>query len=195
VKEEEGCGARYVFVNGSVGSLPGTVSRRGCLLGLYSHSLLAPIGKKENEMAKWETSIFVQRSVEDVFAFVTDPRQGSKWHRSNEIVPISAGPIRQGSRYRLTGKFLLWKFDSETVVSQYEENRLVAYQATSGPYPYLLRYIFEPVGKGTRLTEVGEADPPPLMRLAIGLFVGNAKRNGERGLRLLKSSLESGAGR
>jgi uncharacterized protein YndB with AHSA1/START domain len=146
-------------------------------------------------MAKWETSIFVQRSVEDVFAFVTDPRQGSKWHRSDEITPVSAGPIHEGSRYRVTGKFLLWKFDSETVVSQYEENRLVAYQATSGPYPYVLRYIFEPVGTGTRLTEVGEAHPPPWMRMAIGLLAGNAKRNGERGLRLLKSSLESGASR
>lgn len=142
-------------------------------------------------MAKWETSIDVNRPVEDVFAFVTDPRQGSKWHRSNEITPISGGPIKLGSKYRVTGKFLLWKFDNETVVSEYEENRIVAYQSTSGPYPFVLRYVFEPVANGTRLTEMGEADPPTLMRLAIGLFIGNARKNSERGLRMLKSFLES----
>ena len=142
-------------------------------------------------MAKWETSVMVNRPVEDVFAFVTDPRQGSKWHRSNEITPISAGPIQVGSKYLVTGKFLWWKFDSETVVSEYKENRLVAYQSSSGPYPFVLRYTFEPVGNGTRLTESGEADPPALMRLAIGLFIGTARKNGERGLQMLKSFLES----
>ncbi|MDX1520381.1 MAG: SRPBCC family protein [Anaerolineae bacterium] len=142
-------------------------------------------------MAKWETSIVVNRPVKDVFAFVTDPQQGSKWHRSNEITPISDDPIKVGSRYRVTGKFLFWKFDNETVVSEYEENRIVAYQSSSGPYPFVLRYIFEPVDNGTRLTEIGEADPPALMRLAIGLFIGTAKKNGERGLQMLKSFLEA----
>jgi len=142
-------------------------------------------------MAKWENSIIVNRPVEDVFAFVTDPQQGSKWHRSSEITPLSDGPISMGSRYRVTGRFLWWKFDSETVVSEYEENRLVAYQSSSGPYPFVLRYIFEPVDEGTRLTEIGDADRPAVMRLAIGLFIGNAKRNGERGLYMLKSLLES----
>ena len=143
-------------------------------------------------MAKWETTIVVKRPVEDVFSFVTDPQHGSKWHRSNAIAPLSDEPIQVGSRYRVTGRFLVWKFDSESVVSEYEENHVVAYQSNSGPYPYVLRYVFEPVAGGTRLTEMGEADPPAVMRLAIGLFIGNAKKNGERGLRRLKSFLESG---
>jgi hypothetical protein len=142
-------------------------------------------------MAQWENSILVKRPVEDVFAFVTDPQQSSKWHRSDEITPISDAPIHAGSRYQVTAKFLLWKFDSETVVSEYVENRLVAYQSSSGLFPFVIRYVFEPLDNGTRLTEVGEADPPPLMRLAINLVIGSANRNGERGLRLLKSLLES----
>jgi hypothetical protein len=146
-------------------------------------------------MARWETSIIVKRPIHQVFAIVTDPQQGSKWHRSNEITPISDPPIGVGSRYRVIGRFILWKFDSETVVSEFVENRIVAYQSSSGLYPFVLRYIFEPIGNETKLTEVGEADPPPMMRLAIGFFIGNAKRNSERGLRLLKSFLESDSDR
>jgi hypothetical protein len=151
--------------------------------------------RKEPKMAGWETSIIVKRPIQQVFAFVTDPQQGSKWHRSNEITSISDDPIGLGSRYKVTGRFLLWKFYSETVVSEYEENRIVAYQSSSGPYPFLLRYVFEPVGNNTRLTEIGEAELSPVMRLAVGIFIGNAKRNSERGLRLLKSFLEADSDR
>ncbi len=140
-------------------------------------------------MAKWETSIIVNRSVEDVFAFVTDPKHGSKWHRSGEITPLSDEPINVGSRYRVTGRFIFWKFDSDSIVSEYEEDRVVAYQSESGPYPFVLRYIFESVTGGTCLTEIGEASPPPAMIFAIRLFIGNAKRNGECGLQMLKSHL------
>jgi hypothetical protein len=142
-------------------------------------------------MARWENSIIINRPIEDVFAFVTDHRQSSKWHRSNEILPISKGPIRQGAHYRLTGKFLVWKIVSETVVSEYEINRLVVYKSISGSFPFAFRYVFESLSNSTRLTEIGEANPPPMMKLFINLILGSAKKNGERGLQMLKISLES----
>lgn len=146
-------------------------------------------------MMKWENSIIVQRPAEDVFAFITDPQKSSTWHRSNEITPISDGPIREGKRYRVTGKFFLWKFKSESVVSEFKENHLVTFQSSSRQFPFVLRYVLEPVDNGTRLTEIGEADPPTLMKLALSAYIGSAKRNSERGLRLLKTYLEAGSDR
>lgn len=145
-------------------------------------------------MAKWETVVVVKRPVRDVFAFVIDPQHSSKWHRSSEIIPHSDEPIHVGSSYRVTGRFLVWNFDSETVVSEYEENQVVAFESNSGPFPYVLRYVFEPVTGGTRLTEIGEAHPPAMMKFAMRLFIGTARNNGERGLSMLKSYLEQDTG-
>lgn len=142
---------------------------------------------------KWQSSITIHQPVEDVFAFVTDPEGGSKWHRANQITPVSEGPIGVGSTYRVSGRFLFWEFDSLSEVSEYEENRVVAYQSDARMYSYALRYLLEPVEGGTRFTEIGEANPQGLLKFAIRLFAGGAKKNSERGLRLLKDELETAA--
>ena len=140
---------------------------------------------------KWENSIQINRPVETVFAFVTDPDGGSKWHRANRITPVSEGPIRLGSRYRVTGKFLFWNFDSVSEVTEFEENRLVAYTSDTGMYTYTLRYILQPVANGTEFTEQGEANPRGLLKIAIRMFAGGASKNSARGLQLLKAALET----
>jgi hypothetical protein len=142
---------------------------------------------------KWESNITIRCPVEVVFAFVTDPRNGSKWHRSQEIKPMSDDSIGVGAKYLITGRFLVWRFNSISEVSEYEANRVVSYRSQSGPYPFELRYIFEPVEAGTRLTEIGQASLKGLLKVAVRLFVGPAKRNSERGLHLLQDILENKA--
>ena len=139
---------------------------------------------------EWENNIHINRPVEAVFAFVTDPDGDTKWHRANKISPVSEGPIGVGATYRVTGKFLFWDFDGISEVTEYEENRLVAYQSDTGMYKYVLRYLLEPSESGTRFTESGEADPRGLLKFAIRLFAGGAKKNSARGLDLLKEELE-----
>lgn len=138
----------------------------------------------------WQSTIQITRPVEEVFAFVTDADGGSKWHRANRITPVSEGPIGVGSTYRVTGRFLFWAFDSVSTVSEFEKDRIVTYTSDTGMYSYTLRYLLEPNDGGTRFTEIGEANPQGLLKFAIRLFVGGAKKNSERGLRLLKEALE-----
>lgn len=138
----------------------------------------------------WQATIQINRPVEEVFAFVTDATGGSKWHRANRITPISEGLIGVGSTYRVTGRFLFWAFDNISTVSEFEKDRLVTYASDTGMYSYTLRYLLEPNGGGTRFTEVGEANPRGLLKFAIRLFAGGAKKNSERGLQLLKQALE-----
>lgn len=139
---------------------------------------------------KWQSTIQINRPVEDVFAFVTDAEAGSKWHRANRIIPVSEGPIEVGSTYRVMGRFLFWTFDSISTVSEFEKNRLVTYTSDTGMYSYRLSYLLEPNEGGTLFTEVGQANPQGLLKYAIRLFAGGAKKNSERGLQLLKEALE-----
>jgi uncharacterized protein YndB with AHSA1/START domain len=138
----------------------------------------------------WQSIIQINRPVEEVFAFVTDAEGGSKWHRANRITPISDGPIGVGSTYRVTGRFLFWTFDNISTVSEFKKDRLVTYTSDTGMYSYTLRYLLEPNDGGTQFTEIGEANPQELLNFAIRLFIGGAKKNSERGLQLLKETLE-----
>ena len=139
---------------------------------------------------RWENSIDIFRSVPDVFDFVTDANGGTRWHRANIITPISPEPIRLGSTYRVSGKFLFWHLDSVSEVTKYELNRLVTYRSDAGMYTYELRYILEPIPGGTRFTEIGEADPKGFLRLMIKLIMGGANQNSLQGLKMLKDILE-----
>lgn len=139
---------------------------------------------------QWQSEININRTVSEVFAFVTDAKGGTRWHRANRITPVSEGPIGLGSTYRVEGRFLFWTFDSISEVTAFEENRRVEYSSDTGMYAYTLRYEFEPVAGGTRFTEIGEANPKGFLKFTIRLFAGGAKRNSERGLALLKNELE-----
>jgi len=138
----------------------------------------------------WQSTIQINRPVGEVFAFVTDAEGGSKWHRANRITPVSEGQIGVGSTYQVSGRFLFWTFDSVSTVSEFEKDRLVTYTSDTGMYSYTLRYQLEPNEGGTRFTEIGKANPQGLLKFAIRLFWGGAKKNSERGLRLLKEALE-----
>jgi hypothetical protein len=90
----------------------------------------------------------------------------------------------------VTGRFLFWNFDSISEVTEFKENRLVTYQSDAGMYTYILRYRLETVEGGTQFTEIGEADPKGILRIAIRFFLGGAEKNSARGLDLLKHELE-----
>ncbi|HUF39731.1 MAG TPA: SRPBCC family protein [Anaerolineales bacterium] len=139
----------------------------------------------------WQSTITIHRPVETVFAFVTDAEGGTKWHRANRITPVSPGPIQLGSTYRVEGRFLFWTFDSLSEVTAFEPDRLVEYSSDAGMYAYTLRYELERTESGTRFTEIGVANPKGMLKFAIRLFAGGAKRNSKRGLELLKTELES----
>ena len=140
---------------------------------------------------QWENSILINRSVKDVFAFVTNAEGGTKWHRANNISPVSKDPIQLGSTYRVSGKFLFWTYDSISEIIDFEKNKRVSYRSDAGMYTYTLRYVLEQSIKATKFTEFGEADPKGLLKLMINLVMGGAKKNSERGLLLLKETLEA----
>ena len=143
-------------------------------------------------MEKWESNIVVNRPVEDVFAFVINPENGPLWHiGSGEIQPISEEPIGVGKRHRIIKQIFVWRLETVTEVTEYELNQKVSFKSISGPYPFELRYTFERVNSGTRLTEFGEAKLPGFLKLAVRLTIGTAKKNSEAGLSKLKRYLEA----
>jgi uncharacterized membrane protein len=144
-------------------------------------------------MAKLEISTVINRPVEEVFAFVSNYENLSKWNSlSSEVKKTSEGPIGVGTTYRTVVKFLGQRIEGETEVTEYETNRSIAHKA-KWPFPVENRLIFERVAGGTRVSLMTEGEPGGFFKLAEPLLVSMLKRQFEADLANLKDLMEAHA--
>jgi len=146
-------------------------------------------------MAKIEAGvIIIERPVEEVWDFVADLSKHVEWCAEGEkMQQISPGPLGVGSTF-LAGTP---NGNRRGRVDEYEPNRKVTLELTSGPEKgSTSSYIFEPIEGGkTRLREVVEFRPNGFWRLLMPFFAGRIKRkvqaDAEGGFRNVKRILES----
>jgi uncharacterized membrane protein len=145
-------------------------------------------------MLKIETSIVINRPLEEVFAFTTNYENQPKWQsRLIEAKKTSEGPIGVGTTWRLVGKFLGQLIETETECIEYDLNRTYAAKSISGPYPIVGRQTYERVEGGTRLNVILEAQPGGFFKLAEPLLVSLIKRQSETDFASLKDLMEAQA--
>jgi uncharacterized membrane protein len=117
-------------------------------------------------MNGFESSIVIERPVEEVFAFLADLEKDVDWRREwVDGKKTSEGPIGLGSTFRLVGKAFGSRFDVDYEMTEYAPNRIAAWKSVSGPLPLRFWRIFEPVDGGTRVTIRYEAEPRGFLEL------------------------------
>ncbi len=145
-------------------------------------------------MATLEISTVINRPVEEVFAFVSNPENYPKWvSGSSEVTITSAGHIGVGTTFRSVVTFLGRRIESEVEFTEYESNRSYAQKTTSGPIPIQSRVTFERVDGGTRFTNHQVAEPGGFFKLAEPLLVRMVKRQFEADAANLKDLMEAHA--
>ena len=144
-------------------------------------------------MKRIESSITIQRNIEDVFATVIDFDTHAKW-RSGLIDAgvTSDGPVQVGTTYTYDMQVMGRKIETSGVVEAYELSRYYAWKASTGPFPMSGSVTCEEVPEGTRITDVVEADPGGFFKLAEPLIVKQQQARMERDLIQLKELLEKG---
>ena len=109
---------------------------------------------------KSRVSILIHRPITDIFQFVANVENQSKWQAATvKNTQITPGAMRVGAQMRHTGSWLGRNYESIAEVIEYEPDRLWGYKSLSGPYDLVLHYHFESVENGTRLTVDAEGDP------------------------------------
>lgn len=145
-------------------------------------------------MTKFEISVVINRSIEEVFKFTTNPENDAKWQSGIlESGFVGEGPAGVGAQTREVRKFLGRRMESTAVVTEYEPNVKVAMKSTSGPVQYEARYVYEQVDGGTKLTMIGEADTAGFFKLAEGLVMRQFEKEMQAALASLKEILEGQA--
>jgi carbon monoxide dehydrogenase subunit G len=114
-----------------------------------------------------EQTFFVARPPEEVFDYVTNPANLSRWQTSNRsIEPLTDGPAGVGSRFRERTKPPLGKeFEQITEFTEFDRPRRVQVHVVEGPYPVDGTWTFEPAGDGTRVAFIAEGELTGLMKL------------------------------
>jgi uncharacterized membrane protein len=146
-------------------------------------------------MAKVEFSpITINRPVEDVFAVLSKLEDTPKWSSTAiEAKITSAVPIGVGATARYVDKFLGRRFESEVEITEFEPNRKLTMQSTSGPFPFRGSLTLEGTAGRTQVSGTFEAEPGGFFKLAEPLLVRIGKRQFESDLANLKDLMEASA--
>jgi hypothetical protein len=136
----------------------------------------------------------IERPVEQVFAFVSDPTNDVKWHWTVlRAWRTSEGPIDVGSTFKWDAKFL-GRREADVEITRCEPNHAVATLVKSGWMQVIVTYLVAPEDGATRITRRTEIPLPRLLRWLDPLVRPIArpyanKDNGDH-LRKLKEELE-----
>ena len=145
-------------------------------------------------MVRFERDVVINRPVEEVYAYMSNPENNSQWQALCLGSAItSEGPIGVGTTFSDEIKFLGRRIKQIFEITEYDSNRKVSFKSISGPMPAKGSYTYESVKGGTKVTVVGEADPRGLFKLAKPIIAREGKREWETSLANLKDLVEAQA--
>jgi hypothetical protein len=97
-----------------------------------------------------EHTVVIDRPVDEVFAFATDPNNDPLWQSTSlETEQTSGGRVDVGTTFRNTSKFLGRRIESTYEVTENEPPHRQCVKITSGPIPGTGCYLFESADGGS----------------------------------------------
>lgn len=110
-------------------------------------------------MPKIEVSETVDRPIEEVWAYVTDPGAMPEWLASTQQVEVlTDGGIRKGARVRSVDRFLGRSIEGISEVTEYEPPNRLGARSVEGPFDSYQEFDLQPEGDSTRITMRAEAE-------------------------------------
>jgi uncharacterized membrane protein len=151
------------------------------------------VTKGKKEMIDVQVSTTINRSVEDVFTFVSNFENHPKWETDfQEVKRATSAPIGVGTIYNCLLKFPGQTASSKFEITEYVVNQKIAYEGEpAGPAKPKGSFLFESVAGGTKVT----SHPQPVFRgffkLLEPMMAGYIRKNNVAHLSTLKRLLEA----
>ena len=144
-------------------------------------------------MAHAENSIIINRPVNDVYNFLLDGANNTKWRPGVlDIQRDAATPSGLGAVYKQGLKGPGGRIDGDYKITRLEPNKLIEFQVIAGPARPTGNYNLEPAGNATKVSFVLDFQPKGLAKLMEGMIAKTMQSEVEM-LTNLKSVLERGA--
>lgn len=151
-------------------------------------------GSLSLSLIRVDLTVEVNRPVEEVFAYVTDPAKLGAWQTNLvSVTKETEGPVGPGTRFREVRRAPFGRTAEAIVeVSAYEANRRFDLRIVSGPLPIDGRNEFTAVDGATRIEFVAEGELRGALRLAGPVLGHLLRRQFDGDYTRLKDALESG---
>jgi len=139
----------------------------------------------------FETDVRINRRIEEVFAYVSDPLNFPRWNSAVQAVrQTSAGESGVASTYSLERELPSGRAVNELEVVASETPRTFAVRTIAGPTPFLYRYRFAAENGETVMTLDAEVELPGAVALLPQLAGRLVKKGVNDNLATLKRILE-----
>ena len=129
-----------------------------------------------------ELAIEIERTPEDVFAYLTDVSNVPSWQSG-----VKSSTLRDG-RVEESRTLLGREIDTTLEIVEQEEPRLFTLRALNGPVRFTVRHELEAANGGTRLTVTADGDVPG--GFAAGLVARKVEKQFRKDFERLKRILE-----
>ena len=145
-------------------------------------------------MINLDFGVLIDRPMRDVFAFVSNPNNMSKWNSAVvSLDQVSPGAVGVGSKFKTVGEMMGRRIEGEMQITAYEPDTKCGFQVNAGPMQVNLTLSFKTVGTGTKVSLNAQGNPGGIFKLAEGVMTGQIKSMMEGNLARLKDALEKGA--
>jgi uncharacterized protein YndB with AHSA1/START domain len=142
----------------------------------------------------FETSVRIERSIEEVFAVVSDPLRFPRWNSAvRSVRKTSGGEAEVGSTYSMERDLPSGRAENELEVVASNPHTEFSIRTTSGPTPFVYRYTFDPDDGATVVRLDAEVQLGGVAGVLGPLASRAVKRGVDANLATLKRTLESRA--
>ena len=142
-------------------------------------------------MINIDLGTLVDKPIKDVFAFVGNPNNMSKWNTAVvSLEQITPGNVGVGTKFKSTGEMMGRRIEGEMQVTAYEPDTKCGFQVNAGPMQVNITITLKTVGTGTKIGLNAQGNPAGFFKLAEGVMTGRVKSMMEENLANLKSQLE-----
>jgi uncharacterized membrane protein len=136
-----------------------------------------------------EHTVAVERSIDEVFAYLIDLARVPEWQSSVSEVHVD-GRVEEGTRFVETREFMGRRARSTLEVAAFEPPRRFTLRTVEGPITFEVDHRLEERSGQTHLAVSARAKVPGLLGFAARPFVKGAERELRADLERLKERLE-----
>ena len=137
-------------------------------------------------------TVTIDRPLEEVWDFVSDPANNPQWQSGVELSDQSpSGPIKIGTRVRIVRKFMGQRIEVVFETTVFEPNTQFAFKSLSGPLPISGSMAVAATDSGTEMTYQGTGEAAGVHGLSETIISGLVNKQVKDDLKALKRLLES----
>jgi carbon monoxide dehydrogenase subunit G len=146
--------------------------------------------KKEHKMINHLAKVWINRPVEEVFAFLSNKENDLKWQSGLVEVHQPDAKMKVGTRIDEVYSFLGRRINGVLEVTEFEPGRKISTKGVSGAFPIQYTYLLEAANDGTQFSIEMEMKPEGFFALAEPIVGANLKKNMDNDVNSLKQTLE-----